>query len=103
MATGTGPVSVGDLAAAVVAQDPALQNELKGLVQDMVGHMRHTMRHGDPASKTAMAKAIVPQLLTAISKVEKSAAVEEQRAAYDRMLASIRGDVEDTGNAQEAS
>ena len=98
---GNGPVSVGGLAAAVVAQDPALQNELKGLVADIVGNMRHTMRHGDPAAKAALSKAVVPQLLAAISKVEKSAAVEEQRAAYERLLAGIRGDFKDT--AQEAS
>ena len=93
----SGPVSVGDLAAAVVAQDPQLQNELKGLVADIVGNMRYTMRHGDPASKAALSKAIVPQLLSAINKVEKSAAVEEQREAYERLLAGIRGDVADTG------
>jgi hypothetical protein len=92
---------VGDLAAAVVAADPELRDELRGLVADIVGHMRYTMKHGEPASKIALTKTIIPQLLGAINKVEKSEEQDGQRAAYERMLAAVRGDVGvDAGNGQ---
>lgn len=99
MAEKQGPISVGDLAAAVVAQDPQLQNELKNLVTDIVGNMRYTMRHGDPAAKAALSKAVIPQLLSAISKVERDGARDEERAAYERMMAAIRGDLPADGIA----
>ncbi len=86
-------LSIGDLAAAVVAQDDQVRNELKGLVTDMIRHMRYTMRHGDPGQKTALSKQIVPQLLTAINKVDGDASQAEERAAYERMMAGLRGEI----------
>lgn len=86
-------LSMGDLAAAVVAQDEDLRDDLKGLVRDMIRHMRHTMRHGDPASKIALSKQIIPQLLTAINKVDADEGEKEEKAAYDRMMAALRGDL----------
>lgn len=85
-------LSIGELAAAVVAQDDTLRDELKALVRDGIRHMRYTMRHGDPAQKTAIAKQIMPQLLTAINKVEGDAGAAEERAAYERMMAGLRGE-----------
>ena len=86
-------LSMGDLAAAVVAQDDEIRDDLKGLVRDMIRHMRHTMRHGDPASKIALSKQIIPQLLTAINKVDADEGEKEEKAAYERMMAALRGDV----------
>lgn len=92
MARNDGPVSVGELAAAVVAADEDLKNELKHLVQDIIGHMRYTMRHGDPSAKIALAKTITPQLLGAINKVDKGEDEQAKRAAYERMMADLRGE-----------
>lgn len=86
-------LSMGDLAAAVVAQDDEIRDDLKGLVRDMIRHMRHTMRHGDPASKIALSKQIIPQLLTAINKVDADEGEKEEKAAYERMMAALRGDM----------
>ena len=86
-------LSVGDLAAAVVAQDDEVRDQLKGLVTDMIKHMRYTMRHGDPGQKTALSKQIIPQLLTAINKVDADENEAEERAAYNRMMAAMRGEV----------
>lgn len=86
-------LSMGDLAAAVVASDPKLRNELKGLVQDMIRHMRWTMRHGEPSAKTQLSKQIMPQLLKAINKVDQDEGEAEERAAYERMMAALRGDL----------
>lgn len=85
-------LSMGDLAAAVVAQDDDLRDNLKGLVNDMIKHMRYTMRHGDPSQKTALARQIIPQLLTAINKVDADEGEKEEKAAYERMMAALRGE-----------
>jgi hypothetical protein len=85
-------LSLGDLAAAVVAQDEEIRDDLKGLVSDMIKHMRYTMRHGEASAKTALSKQIIPQLLTAINKVDSDESEKEEKAAYDRMMAQLRGD-----------
>ena len=84
-------LSMGDLAAAVVAQDDELRDELKGLVSDIIKHMRYTMRHGDPGQKVQLSKSVVPQLLGAINKVDGDAGAAEERAAYERMMAALKG------------
>ena len=84
-------LSIGDLAAAVVANDDKIRDELKGLVSDMIRHMRHTMRHGDPSAKIALSKQVIPQLLTAINKVDQSESEREEREAYQRLLRQMTG------------
>ena len=86
-------LTMGELAAAVVAQDDELRDSLKGLVNDMIRHMRWTMRHGDPSAKTALAKQVIPQLLTAINKVDQNESEAEERAAYERMMKALTGEV----------
>jgi hypothetical protein len=88
-----GELSMGDLAAAVVAADDDLRDDLKKLVADMIRHMRWTMRHGEPSAKTQLSKQIMPQLLKAINKVDSDESEKEERAAYERMMAALRGDV----------
>jgi hypothetical protein len=88
-----GQLSMGDLAAAVVAADDDLRDDLKKLVADMIRHMRWTMRHGEPSAKTQLSKQIMPQLLKAINKVDTDESEKEERAAYERMMAALRGDV----------
>jgi hypothetical protein len=85
-------LSIGELAAAVVANDDELRIQLKGLVTDIIGNMRYTMRHGDPAAKIALSKSVIPQLLSAINKVDTEKARESEKAAYDRLLAAVRGE-----------
>lgn len=93
MAGRQGELSMGDLAAAVVAADDDLRDDLKKLVADMIRHMRWTMRHGEPSAKTQLSKQIMPQLLKAINKVDSDENEKEERAAYERMMAALRGDV----------
>ena len=86
-------LTMGELAAAVVAQDDELRDSLKGLVNDMIRHVRWTMRHGEPSAKTALAKQVIPQLLTAINKVDQNESEAEERAAYERMMKALTGEV----------
>ena len=85
-------LTVGELAAAVVAQDAEVRDDLKALVRDMIRHMRWTMRHGEPSAKTALSKQIIPQLLTAINKVDQNEHEAEERAAYERLMKALSGD-----------
>lgn len=89
-------LTVGELAAAVVAQDEEVRDDLKALVRDMIRHMRWTMRHGEPSAKTALSKQIIPQLLTAINKVDQNEHEAEERAAYERLMRAMAGDAPTT-------
>ena len=95
-------VTITDLAAAVVADDDELRDQLKGLVGDIVNHMRYTMRHGDATAKLALAKNITPQLLSSMQKVESGEGDKERRAAYERMMADLRGEASPDASSSAA-
>ena len=83
-------LNVGELAAAAVAADDDLRDDLKGLVSDVINHMRYTMRHGDPAAKLQLSRAITPQLLSAINKVDEEQGRAAEREAYQRLLSAFK-------------
>jgi hypothetical protein len=51
------------------------------------------MRVGAPADKIALVKAVLPQMLGAMNTVAQDEQEAEERAAYDRMRAALRGDL----------
>lgn len=81
-------------AAAVVASDPVLKNELSLLVQDIVKFQRYTMKFGSSQDKLALVKAILPQMLGAMNTVAQNEEAAAERAAYDRIRAMMRGEPE---------
>jgi hypothetical protein len=85
-------VSLNDLAAAVIAQDPELRNDLRSMVKDMIGMLRYQIRYGDDSTKVSLARTMVPQLLRSMQNVEQDEERAEERKAYDRILASARGE-----------
>lgn len=82
-------------AAAVVSEDPQLKKELSSLIGDMVKHQRYVMRYGAPADKLSLTKSILPQMLAAMNTVAQSESEAEEREAYDRMRAELRGEKPD--------
>lgn len=80
------------MAVAAIQDDPTLKNEMNLLVREIIAHQRLTMRIGAPADKTALVKAVLPQMLSAMATVQQAEAEVEQRAAYDRMRAMLRGE-----------
>jgi hypothetical protein len=86
--------NIGDLAAAAVAADDDLRDSLKGLVSDVIQHMRYTMRHGDPAAKLQLSRAITPQLLSAINKVDEEQGRAAEREAYKRLMGAFKGELD---------
>jgi hypothetical protein len=81
------------MAVAAIQDDPTLKNEMNLLVREIIAHQRLTMRVGSPADKTALVKAVLPQMLSAMSTVQQGEQEAEQRASYDRMMAMLRGDL----------
>jgi hypothetical protein len=94
-------LNVGELAAAAVAADDGLRDNLKGLVNDVINHMRYTMRHGDPAAKLQLSRAITPQLLTAINKVDEEQGRAAEREAYQRLVEAFKGELDLDGEPVE--
>ncbi len=81
------------MAVQAIADDPALKSEMNLLVRDIIAHQRMLMRVGSPADKTALVKAILPQMLSAMNTVAQGEQEAEERAAYDRMRSALRGEL----------
>lgn len=86
-------VKTAELAASIVKDDAEIKRELKSLVRDLIKHQRLMMITGTPQERSALVKAILPQMLAAMgtAAAEEEAAAEE--AAYGRILALCRGEV----------
>lgn len=80
------------MAVAVIADDSHLKSEMNQLVREIIAHQRLIMRVGSPADKTALVKAVLPQMLSAMSTVAQEEQEAEERAAYDRLRADLRGE-----------
>jgi hypothetical protein len=78
--------SMEDATVAIIASDPELRDELRGLISDATKRYRHVVRWGSPDARLAAIKAIVPGLLRAMGRVEQSEEEAEARAAYERLL-----------------
>jgi len=83
----------------IVAGDAGLQAELKQLITASIKMAVHTMKFGMPAEKMAMMKMLTPHMLEALRQTQQSEAKEAERAAYERILKELRGEVvEEMGN-----
>lgn len=78
--------SLEDATVAIIASDPELRAELRGLIMDATKRYRHVVRWGQPDARLAAIKAIVPGLLRSMGRVEQSEEEAEARAAYERLL-----------------
>lgn len=83
-------VQVADLAAAVVASDPELRDDLKRLARDMIKHVRMQMKHGDDSMKSALAKTMLPHMLKAMNSVEDDERNAKMLKAYENMKEQFR-------------
>ncbi len=84
--TGLVEKSLEDATVAIIASDPELRAELRGLIMDATKRYRHVVRWGQPDARLAAIKAIVPGLLRSMGRVEQSEEEAEARAAYERLL-----------------
>lgn len=81
-----------ELAARVVADDPAIKAQMSKLVSDIIAYQSLTMRVGSPQEKSALVKAVLPQMLGAMNTVAQDEAAAEERASIERMYAMMRGE-----------
>lgn len=80
------------MAQALVASDPVLRTQLAAVVQGSIYHMRFILKHGSPADKMIILKNIMPHLLNGAQGVDQAEAKKQEAAAYERMLAMMRGE-----------
>lgn len=93
-------VALAAAAVEAINSDPVLKNEMNHLVREIIAHQRMIMRVGSPADKTALVKAVLPQMLSAMNTVAETEREAEERLAYDRLRAELRG--EDTPGHESA-
>lgn len=86
---------IAEVAATVVASDPELRNRVGRLVKRLVAEAEHTLDFGTPTDRAALMKAIVPTMLRSIQSAEGDAGNVARAAAYERMMAALRGEAED--------
>lgn len=82
----TPKLSVIDLAARIVADDPELRDSLRELMNDAIVHMQYTLKHGSMAEKNLLAKVIMPTLIKALGETNSGEAAQREREAYQRMM-----------------
>lgn len=85
---------IADVAAHVVAADPDLRNRVGKLVKRLIIEAEHTLDFGTPTDRAALMKAVVPTMLRSIQNADADAGDAAKAAAYDRILAEMRGTAE---------
>jgi hypothetical protein len=83
----------GSLAGSALAGDDALRRKTQSVFGKALKHAQYTLDFGTESEKSALMKAIVPQMMRALQDEAADAAAAAQRAAYDRMRATMRGDI----------
>ena len=85
-------LTVADMAAVVVASDPALQKRLKRLVNQAIDQASYIMVHGTDYAKLQIIRQMTPHMLSAMQEAESGARTAEQEATYNRIMAELRGE-----------
>ncbi len=81
-----------EVAAEVVASDPAMRRSVQRLVKRLIREAEHTLEWGSPADRAALMKAVVPTMLRSIQSADADAGEQAREEAYRRLLAEMRGD-----------
>lgn len=83
---------IADVAAHVVADDPQIRQRMKRLVNAMLDDAEHTVQFGSMTDRTALMKQVVPALLRSMQGADANASESADKAAYERMMAKLRGE-----------
>lgn len=78
------------VAAQVVVSSPALQARLEAIFARMLDEVEYTMVHGAPHARAAMMRSVVPYLFRGFTDAAAMASSDEERAAVDRIMQSLR-------------
>lgn len=79
-------------AAAVVAASPELSTRMEKLTESIIAEAEHTMRWGSTSDRQSLVKALVPVMIRGMQAGAGSAEDVARRDAYERMMASMRGE-----------
>jgi len=89
--------------AKLIASDPELRDELRGLVREAIQRYRHTIRWGQPDARLSAIKAIVPGMMRAMGRVESTEADRQLRVEYDMLRAAFMPAKADTPKPAKAA
>lgn len=88
---------IGDVMTRVVADDEDLRKRARRLVLALLKDAEHTVQFGTAAERANLTKSIVPALLRSMQGADADAKEGQKRVAFERMLASMRGELPATG------
>jgi hypothetical protein len=83
---------LGEVAALVLADNPALRAETERVITRILKHVDYLFEHGSSADRNAFTRQVVPVMLRGMQTVEATAADEEMRRAWDEMKSMLRGE-----------
>jgi hypothetical protein len=82
---------IADVAAAVVANDPAVRERMQRLVNALLSDAEHTLKFGTATERASLMKMVVPALLRSMQSAGADAAEQSRREAMERIYAQMRG------------
>lgn len=83
---------LGDAAAAVLANDDEIRDSMRRLVKAMIKDAQWVLKYGAPSERQRLFAAVMPALLRSMSGADANADEAAERQAYQRMLATMRGE-----------
>jgi hypothetical protein len=83
---------IGEVAAAIVADDPQIRARMQKLVNALIDDAFHILKYGTPIERAGLMKQVVPALLRSMRGADANASERQELDAYERMMAMMRDD-----------
>lgn len=83
---------IGDVAAQILAGDSEIKERMRKLVNALIDDAFYIIKFGTPQERAALTRAVVPAFLRSMRGADANAEEAERRAAYERMMAVMRGE-----------
>ena len=84
--------NVAKLSSAALAADPELRKRTQSVFSQSLRIAENQLRMGTDAQRSSIIKAIVPQLMRSLQDEAADERLQQERAAYQRLMAALRGD-----------
>jgi hypothetical protein len=89
-----GTENLASLASGALASDAKLREDTQRIFGQALKRADYILRVGSDAERASLIKAIVPQMMRSLQDEAADERAKQQRAAYDRMRAALRGDAD---------
>lgn len=81
---------IASVAASIVADDPQIRRRMQRLVNALLTDAEHTIQWGSHTEKASLMRSVMPALLRSMQGADADASSAAQKAAYERVMASLR-------------